>query len=318
MKKKLALITAISLLLLCSCSTENKGANNDASDLEITSNYISTSESPLTTTSTVPTSTDNLSIADSSAQQNLILNNPDIRNLKWGMSVNDVIMYETEKNYKESVDNNSETKTLLTYSNVLFDGYNTEMTLCVTDGKGLDGVNYRIQGDKYKELYDKIYKEYGEPTSSDNATYASWDIEIKNYTIFLLKYTDSSTITQYSFFPINNDNNSDSSETASSQQTTNTATFGEQNALRMAELYLNTLPFSYKGLIEQLEFEGFSHSEAVYAVDNCGADWNEQASIKAKQYLDIMAFSRSSLIEQLEFDGFTHSQAVYGVEKNGY
>jgi len=78
------------------------------------------------------------------------------------------------------------------------------------------------------------------------------------------------------------------------------------------------MAFSYKGLIEQLEFEQYSHEDAVYAANNCGADWNEQAAKKAKDYLSIMAFSKASLIEQLEFEGFTHEQAVYGAEANGY
>lgn len=97
-----------------------------------------------------------------------------------------------------------------------------------------------------------------------------------------------------------------------------TPTMGETNALKKAKSYLEMMAFSYNGLIKQLEFEQFSHEESVYAADNCGADWNEQARIKAKSYLDMMAFSKSSLIEQLEFDGFTNEQAVYGVEKNGY
>lgn len=78
------------------------------------------------------------------------------------------------------------------------------------------------------------------------------------------------------------------------------------------------MAFSYEGLVEQLEFEGYSHSEAVYGADNCGANWYEQASKKAKEYLRVMPFSRSELIEQLEFEGFTYDQAVYGVEQNGY
>lgn len=97
-----------------------------------------------------------------------------------------------------------------------------------------------------------------------------------------------------------------------------TPTTGEKNALRTAKRYLEIMPFSYKGLIEQLEFEKYLHDEAVYAVDNCGADWNEQAAKKAKSYLEIMSFSKDALIEQLEFEGFTHDQAVYGVEANGY
>ena len=78
------------------------------------------------------------------------------------------------------------------------------------------------------------------------------------------------------------------------------------------------MPFSYTGLIEQLEFDKFTHEQAVYGVDQCGADWNAQAAKKAKSYLDLMSFSRDRLIEQLEFDGYTHDQAVYGASQNGY
>ena len=78
------------------------------------------------------------------------------------------------------------------------------------------------------------------------------------------------------------------------------------------------MPFSYSGLIKQLEFEGYSTEDATYAADNCDADWNEQAAKKAKQYLETMAFSRDGLIEQLEFEGYTAEQAAYGAEQNGY
>lgn len=92
-------------------------------------------------------------------------------------------------------------------------------------------------------------------------------------------------------------------------------TAGMRNALQAAENYLSIMPFSYIGLVEQLEFEGYSSKEATYAADNCGADWFEQAAWSAKNYLEIMPFSRSGLIEQLEFEGYTYDQAVYGVDK---
>lgn len=95
-------------------------------------------------------------------------------------------------------------------------------------------------------------------------------------------------------------------------------TMGQKNALAKAKSYLNYSAFSYKGLIEQLEYEKFSTADATYAVDNCGADWFEQAAKKAKSYLSFTSFSRDGLIEQLEYEGFTHEQAVYGVEQNGY
>ena len=93
---------------------------------------------------------------------------------------------------------------------------------------------------------------------------------------------------------------------------------GQKNALRAAQSYLDLSAFSYTGLIEQLEFEGYDTADATFAADNCGADWNEQAARSAKSYLELTAFSRDGLIEQLEFEGFTHEQAVYGVEQNGY
>lgn len=93
------------------------------------------------------------------------------------------------------------------------------------------------------------------------------------------------------------------------------ATTGEQNALASAKNYLEFMAFSKSGLMEQLEYEGYSQTEASYAVEHCGADWNEQAVKKAQEYLEFMNFSRSGLIEQLEYEGFTSSQAEYGVSR---
>lgn len=75
--------------------------------------------------------------------------------------------------------------------------------------------------------------------------------------------------------------------------------------------------FSYQGLVSQLEFEGFTHEEAVYGVDRCGADWNQQALGKANSYLSVSAFSRQGLVDQLIFDQFTPDQASFGVGQCG-
>jgi len=74
----------------------------------------------------------------------------------------------------------------------------------------------------------------------------------------------------------------------------------------------------YYGLIDQLEYEGFTTEQATYGADNCGADWYEQAALSAKEYLDFNSFSREGLIDQLVYVGFTQDQAVYGVTQNGY
>jgi colicin import membrane protein len=95
------------------------------------------------------------------------------------------------------------------------------------------------------------------------------------------------------------------------------ATVSQENAVAKAESYLEFTAFSKKGLIEQLEFEGFSNADAAFAVDNISVDWNEQAVKKAKSYLDFSSFSRQGLIDQLEFEGFTTEQATHGANQVG-
>lgn len=94
-------------------------------------------------------------------------------------------------------------------------------------------------------------------------------------------------------------------------------TTSQKNALEKANDYLRFSAFSREGLIGQLEYEEFSYEDAVYAVDHCGADWNEQALEKAESYLKFSAFSASGLQEQLEFEKFTKEQASYGVKNCG-
>ena len=94
-------------------------------------------------------------------------------------------------------------------------------------------------------------------------------------------------------------------------------TVSQKNALRSAKNYLDFTPFSYSGLIKQLEFEEYSTEDATYAADNCGADWTEQADKAAKRYLESMAFSYTGLIKQLEFEGYTTEQATHGADVCG-
>ena len=110
---------------------------------------------------------------------------------------------------------------------------------------------------------------------------------------------------------------SEESDSETVEATESSETVSQSNAVRQAKSYLKFMAFSRQGLIEQLEYEGFSNEDATYGVDNCGADWMEQAVECAKSYLDTMAFSREGLIEQLEYEGFTHEQAVYGVDATG-
>jgi hypothetical protein len=96
-----------------------------------------------------------------------------------------------------------------------------------------------------------------------------------------------------------------------------TETVSQQNAVAKAKEYLNYSAFSRDGLVDQLVYDQFSNADAVYGVDNSGADWNAQAAAKAKEYMSYSAFSRGGLITQLEYDKFTEAQAEYGANSVG-
>jgi len=130
-----------------------------------------------------------------------------------------------------------------------------------------------------------------------------------------LKDDEKPAVEEVAEEPEKGEEDSDTSNT--SPEETDSATLGEKNALKSALDYLDYTAFSYNGLVDQLKYEGFTHEEAVYGVDRCGADWNEQAALKAEDYLNYSSFSYSGLVEQLKFEGYTHEEAVYGVDKCG-
>ncbi len=93
---------------------------------------------------------------------------------------------------------------------------------------------------------------------------------------------------------------------------------GQQNAVDKAGSYLSFSAFSRSGLIEQLEFEGFTKDEATFGVENVGADWMDQAAAKAADYMEFSSFSRQGLIDQLVFEGFSKEQAAHGAAAVGF
>jgi|tagenome__1003787_1003787.scaffolds.fasta_scaffold20978006_4 hypothetical protein len=92
-------------------------------------------------------------------------------------------------------------------------------------------------------------------------------------------------------------------------------------ALEAAQNYLALSGMSRQGLYEQLSSsagEGFTSSQAQWAVDHARADWNKEAVQSARSYLEIQPMSRADLIDQLTSsagEGFTYAQALYAVNK---
>ncbi len=88
----------------------------------------------------------------------------------------------------------------------------------------------------------------------------------------------------------------------------------KNRALKSAKSYIDIMPYSYSDLVTQLEYDGYTHEEAIYGVDNCGASWKEQALRSALLYIESTPFSYNGLVEQLESEGYTHEEAIYGVD----
>lgn len=277
----------------------------------------------------------------------------DIRNLKWGMTLDDVKLYELEKISKEEFFEAgyddwgyyNESHTMLTYDDVTIpeiENNKLQMFICVYEDEGLTTVSYYAEGDDcsaiHEILFNKSQEKYGgfntdssfcHFNSDDSISNCWWDWKDTDGSRISLTYSGKSEYSglpaylYFYFFAPEKENKAETTTTTKEQTTKSTnsyssATIGEKNALAKAKDYLDIMPFSYTGLVEQLEYEGYTHSEAVYGADNCGADWNKQAEKHAAKYLELMPFSRQELIEQLEYEGYTHSQAVHGAEANGY
>src|SRR5690625_3572592 len=107
----------------------------------------------------------------------------------------------------------------------------------------------------------------------------------------------------------------EAAESSTAGEDATSGSVAQRNALSSAERYLDFTAFSRSGLINQLEFEGFSTDDATWAVDRLTVDWREQALNSAANYLDFSAFSRSGLIDQLEFEGYSTDEATWGVDR---
>ena len=109
----------------------------------------------------------------------------------------------------------------------------------------------------------------------------------------------------------------DSDSGAQSGSQTAAATENQQKALDKANEYVDTLPLSRKGLIKQLEYDGYTTDVATYAADNCSANWNKEAKEMAEQYMDSTTYTYKEMVQQLEAEGFTKKQAKFGAKAVG-
>ena len=97
-----------------------------------------------------------------------------------------------------------------------------------------------------------------------------------------------------------------------------------EQAIKQAESYIESSPFSRQGLIDQLSSEygsqftlEESENAVIYLEDNNLVDWYEQAVKQAESYLENSVFSKQELIDQLSSEygsQFTIDEAEYGAD----
>ena len=87
---------------------------------------------------------------------------------------------------------------------------------------------------------------------------------------------------------------------------------GNDAALEEAKRFTTHASYSYQGLIDFLMERGFTEEEAKYGVDNCEADWTDQAYKQATTLLKSSPYSKKGLAKALEEKKFTSLEAEYG------
>lgn len=133
------------------------------------------------------------------------LSDPDIRNLKWGMTLEEVRAHETAEKVSEEIleKGGGKVQFLLNYRDVEFRGYTVDMVLSVMYDTGLDGVNYRIPAET-PENADEIFSEFAsELKDVQNIRYEDGfifkDFPEDGYTVMLQNAVE---YVQYSYFPL--------------------------------------------------------------------------------------------------------------------
>ncbi len=91
------------------------------------------------------------------------------------------------------------------------------------------------------------------------------------------------------------------------------STTGDIKALEKAKSYVSSLGISKASLKDFLIGDGFTESQATYAVDNCGADWNQEALQQAQSFMSSLNLPKSELEKYLLIAEFTETEAQYAV-----
>lgn len=93
---------------------------------------------------------------------------------------------------------------------------------------------------------------------------------------------------------------------------------GHKNAYNTAKKRVDNDAMSRSAVYKDLINNGYSDEEALYAVDECGIDWNDSCYRYGKFRLKYNNFSKKQLETDLQGKGFEQSEIEYALDKLGY
>lgn len=163
----------------------------------------------------------------------------------------------------------------------------------------------------YQALVEGVMKQAGAPSSTEKAV-TTWDMGTYKIEIGKGKFKNYNGSSNVNVAVIITavDHGENVTPRPTVEPTPRPTTKEEGEAVQTAKALLDAAGFSQDQLVAQLKYEGFSDSVSKYAVENCGADWDQQATRSAENYRSYLSLSGDELVAQLEKDGFTHEQAV--------
>lgn len=322
MKKMLSVIVGISILLsLAACSEETKKTSSEERVETTTTTTSLTTE----TTTVEATTTEKITLDKEYTFKDLTFSVPKSANKEFTMPYNDseltLINFKDTSEIQVAVTPNSSGTAFSSVSEAqlydVLEAYASSFVKSSTSDSTLekvkisDAIAIRQVVKKNNSISTNLHIIYNETIY----TVSFFDSEGNTDTIAPLIVDD--VIKSISFKKTKLATEKATEKSTEPPTTKPNISKGQENALKKAQSYIYHSAFSYNELIEQLEFEKFTHEEAIYGADNCGADWNAEALESAKSYIKMSGFSYNGLIEQLEYEKFTSEQAQYGVDNCG-
>ena len=89
---------------------------------------------------------------------------------------------------------------------------------------------------------------------------------------------------------------------------------GMKDALSRAQEMLD-YGLSAANIYDILLSEGYTNSQANFALENLNVDWNEIAYNRAVYCHEVLNLNKEKLIEELKFERFTDEEIQYAIDK---